>query len=104
MYWCTCGYSCRGLVVNEKRTAVEIQTVFFLSVWLKNQIVIVKICLRKFWIFMGSLRALPLKIPRGVLPLDPTTFEKVDKTFNCHRYRAILLFKEYTSQSDKKYY
>ena len=32
------------------------------------------------WIFM-SLRALPLKIPQGALPLDPTTFEKVDKTF-----------------------
>jgi len=28
-----------------------------------------------------SLRASPLKIPQGALPLDPTTFEKVDKTF-----------------------
>jgi len=33
-----------------------------------------------------SLRASPLKIPQRALPLDPTTFEKVDKTFNCHRY------------------
>ncbi|MBQ7521260.1 MAG: hypothetical protein IJU14_00070, partial [Clostridia bacterium] len=37
------------------------------------------------WILM-SLRASPLKIPQGALPLDPTTFEKVDKTFNCHSY------------------
>jgi len=35
---------------------------------------------------LGSLRALPLKILSGALPLNPTTFEKVDKTFNCHSY------------------
>ena len=39
----------------------------------------------RFWTFR-HLRALPLKIPQGALPLDPTTFEKVDKTFNCHSY------------------
>ena len=37
-------------------------------------------------ICLMSLRALPLKILQGALPLDPTTFEKVDKTFNCHSY------------------
>ena len=43
-----------------------------------------------FKIFFVSLRASPLKIPQGALPLDPTTFEKVDKTFNCHSYRLFL--------------
>ena len=33
-----------------------------------------------------SLRASPLKIPQVALPLDPTTFEKADKTFNCHSH------------------
>ena len=52
----------------------------------ENEIVTVKICFANFvWILM-SLRASLLKIPQWALPLDPTTFEKVDKTFNCHSY------------------
>ena len=35
---------------------------------------------------------MPLKIPQGALPLDPTTFEKVDKTFNCHSYTMGISF------------
>ncbi len=42
-----------------------------------------------------SLRALPLKISQGALPLDPTTFEKVDKTFNGHSYLFYGLAQQY---------
>ena len=53
-----------------------------------------KFAYANFDLIFGSLRASPLKIPQGALPLDPTTFEKVDKTFNCHSYK--LLFGNYT--------
>jgi len=46
-----------------------------------------------------SLRALPLKIPQGALPLDPTTFEKVDKTFNCHSYTLKKSFQLHSWKS-----
>ena len=44
-----------------------------------------------FGLILRSLRASPLKIPQGALPLDPTTFEKVDKTFNCHSYKLLFI-------------
>ena len=46
-----------------------------------------------------SLRASPLKIPQGALPLDPTTFEKVDKTFNCHSYTMGISFQPHRWKS-----
>ena len=50
-----------------------------------------KFAYANFGLYLGSLRALPFKIPRGALPLDPTTFEKVDKTFNCHSYTEKII-------------
>ena len=47
-------------------------------------------------ICLMSLRALPLKILQGALPLDPTTFEKVDKTFNCHSYTIRKSFGKFS--------
>jgi len=52
-----------------------------------------KFAFANFVLYLGSLRAFALKnltrvtVPvLSTLPLDPTTFEKVDKTFNCHSY------------------
>ena len=46
-----------------------------------------------------SLMASPLKIPSGALPLNPTTFEKVDKNFNCHSYTMRISFQPHRWKS-----
>ncbi len=57
---------------------------------------------------MGSLRALPLKIPQGdFVPLTSTTFEKVDKTFKCVNSRLFFklrISENHSNCSGRKFY